>query len=456
MVYKNTNPWIHFLIPLALKKKYYNQSIRYKPEYKIENMSDFANQLTTITHDDDEMESEPVELPPHLQPSSGIQDTDPAEVAATNTENNGLIEEDPSAPNPHGLFFKGVDDLSTRDVKLYIDSYIKPDERFNNREEYAKFDYKLQWINDTSINAIFVSDEGALEALKILSTVPVEEISNSVERPSQPFSDAVKEQIKKDTEGVQLYVRQSLNGDKKVKGARNYSRYYLLHGEPDSTDYVSNKYRNKRRNNYNNRDGDASGAGNSSNDYYASYLKDKEEFDKKSFESNSKPRSRYRERDEINRGPDLITGKNDAIEDLRGLLGYDNGDQDREDQGARTEEGDDNGDEVTFLRKWRSDKYHPSQDLASRLGSNESGYETPDMTRGLPYHDRKPTGPRGSRFSSNRGRRERFGGRGRERASVQASGRRDEEEDLFPSHQNAFKRDADRERSPTRQDAMEQ
>ena len=423
-------------------------------------MSDFANQLTTITHDDDEMESEPVELPPHLQPSSGIQDTDATEGGVYDTENNGVIEEDPSAPNPHGLFFKGVDDLSTRDVKLYIDSYIKPDERFNNREEYAKFDYKLQWINDTSINAIFVSEEGAMDALKILSTVPVEEISNSVERPSQPFSDAVKEQIKKDTEGVQLYVRQAVNGDKKVKGARNYSRYYLLHGEPEPTDYVHN---NRRRNKYNNRrndEDDASGAGSSSNDYYASYLKDKEEFDKTSSKPSYKSRSGYRERDEINRGPDLITGRDDAKEELRGLLGYDNDDQQEEDHAARTEEGD-NDDELTFLRKWRSDKYHPSQDLASRLASNSN--KTQDLATRLGNHNRnKPNGPRGSRFISNRDRRERpiererFGGRGRERTSVRASGRRDEEDDLFPSHQNAFKKDANRDSSPTRPDAMEQ
>jgi hypothetical protein len=42
-----------------------------------------------------------------------------------------------------------------------------------------------------------------------------------------------------------LYIRQSFQSDKKVKNAKEYSRYYLLHGEPERRRFYKRERRDR-------------------------------------------------------------------------------------------------------------------------------------------------------------------------------------------------------------------
>ncbi|KAG7833063.1 hypothetical protein KL943_004511 [Ogataea angusta] len=192
-------------------------------------MSDFATKLTTVVHDDDQMDVEAAELPPHLAHMGEAEQ--PAPSASPERVSTEPEEHDPNELRPGSLLLSGVDELDTRAIKLYIDSFLKPDLKFENREEYARFNYTLEWVNDKKINIVFEQPDAALEALSLLSEVS-DGLSPEQER-------GVMEYISNDPgfndQNVRLSIRQSYWGDRKVKGAKNYSRYYLIHGEPEPT-----------------------------------------------------------------------------------------------------------------------------------------------------------------------------------------------------------------------------
>ncbi|KAH3666467.1 hypothetical protein OGAPHI_003463 [Ogataea philodendri] len=201
-------------------------------------MSDFATKLTTVVHDDDQMEVESAELPPHLVQ---LGHTEPEPASEPLNTSNEPDEHDPSEPRPGCLLLLGVDELDTRAIKLYIDSFLKPDLKFENREEYAKFNYTLEWVNDKSINIVFEQPESALEALKLLSEVS-EGLNPEQERTAMEY---ISDDPNFNDQNVRLSIRQSYYGDRKVKGARNQSRYYLIHGEPEPGQR-QRSYRNRR------------------------------------------------------------------------------------------------------------------------------------------------------------------------------------------------------------------
>ena len=53
------------------------------------------------------------------------------------------------------LHLTGVDDLSTQQIKKYLDYHIKPNYSFTTRKQYAYLEYRLDWINDSEINIVF-------------------------------------------------------------------------------------------------------------------------------------------------------------------------------------------------------------------------------------------------------------------------------------------------------------
>ncbi|GME85820.1 unnamed protein product [Ambrosiozyma monospora] len=237
-------------------------------------MSNFTDQLTTVTHEDEDMqmdlEDEEVvqqsNLPPHLQGQpegiDQIQGNDlyqqQSHLQDQQQQREQDLLQDPTVndPRPNALLLKGVDSLDTKAIKLYIDSILKPDYDFNDREKYAKFNYKLEWVNDESINIVFDQPDGALEALQLLSFVeptpeqqdqnqaniglqsvqepeekqepnlikPSLNIPNTQERAAQPYKKVRMPNEEKSTQdSVHLVIRQSFYGDRKVKNAKVYS-----------------------------------------------------------------------------------------------------------------------------------------------------------------------------------------------------------------------------------------
>lgn len=183
---------------------------------------------------------------------------------------------------PEALHIRGVDNLATENIKAFVDFYVN----YTKNDATGEFEaapelitFRVQWIDDTNVNIVFKTHDDAKSALAALSVFSgpnsVEEsadfsqeyVSSIIqERETKPYNPSIelhrylqnlqkqaetaqdlfeekKEQLDKakaesaemdeDENAVVLYVRQSLQSDRKVKNAAAYSRYYLLHGEPD-------------------------------------------------------------------------------------------------------------------------------------------------------------------------------------------------------------------------------
>lgn len=249
------------------------------------------------------------------------------------------------------LHLKGVDTLSTIQIKKYLDLHIRPGFCFENRHKFAYLDYKINWINDSELNVVFNhkqkpdttvdlksdifeelkggetaaevnledikelkydSSKGALDAIMLLTdfdnirneheefaqlsiadqfaavdqapkleerkcwdlvldnngkviktkaaevfyktfrNVVLGEPLESDESEGAGLKESTQEEFPEDFRVIQLEVRFSTNKDKKVKNAREYSRYYLINGEPDLAERLPPaeenshpKYRNK-------------------------------------------------------------------------------------------------------------------------------------------------------------------------------------------------------------------
>ncbi|AOA62136.1 Hypothetical protein PP7435_CHR2-0450 [Komagataella phaffii CBS 7435] len=132
---------------------------------------------------------------------------------------------------PNAVFIRGVGQLSTSDIKHYLDAHLKEGYTFSTRHLFEDFKYRIQWVNDESVVINFISSEGALKALRLLSTqdLPLHE-----ERLAQPYRRKSKDDGRDtDDDKVILHVRQARTDDKKELNAKAKSRYYLLHGEPE-------------------------------------------------------------------------------------------------------------------------------------------------------------------------------------------------------------------------------
>ncbi|KAM9924303.1 hypothetical protein OXX80_001226 [Metschnikowia pulcherrima] len=186
---------------------------------------------------------------------------------------------------PDAVHVRGVDNLSTAEIEAFVNLYLNHD--YESPEYVAlgePISFRVQWIDDSNANVIFKTHADALSALQRLSeewpgvenstgnavaesplfsqeylAALVEERRARSYAASIPFFrhqkhlkelaegqdlfEAKKAEIEEqkatemeeDGSSVVLYIRQALQSDRKVKNAAAYSRYYLLHGEPDRT-----------------------------------------------------------------------------------------------------------------------------------------------------------------------------------------------------------------------------
>lgn len=103
------------------------------------------------------------------------------------------------------LLISGVDNLSSRDVVEYV-------------ERVAGVRCRIEWVDDSSVVCVFAGEPEALAARELLA----------------PGSDGVVPAATVPYGGdVELVVRVALESDRKRKNAREFSRYYLLNGEPE-------------------------------------------------------------------------------------------------------------------------------------------------------------------------------------------------------------------------------
>lgn len=193
----------------------------------------------------------------------------------------------PETIRPEAIHIRGVDNLSTDDIKAYVDYYINYNVTESMDDEAPVYEqlpydeqshFRVQWINDESVNLAFKTHAEAAAALAKLSVFagpqldgqePPSELTEEYvaqlvqEREGKPYSaiENFKKQISlasrlgdkngeastNDDEGprtVEFFLRLSFQSDRKVKNASAYSRYYLFHGEPDRSAPL---YRNRER-----------------------------------------------------------------------------------------------------------------------------------------------------------------------------------------------------------------
>ncbi|CEP13653.1 hypothetical protein [Parasitella parasitica] len=111
-------------------------------------------------------------------------------------------------PRPTAIFLHGVDDMSTADITKYTDSPLL---------------VKIEWINDSSCNLTFKTEQDALQVAQTLMSQPAAaEIDHRALVPAKPFENHSN-----------LSMRIATDEDVKERGARERSRYYLLHGVDD-------------------------------------------------------------------------------------------------------------------------------------------------------------------------------------------------------------------------------
>lgn len=190
------------------------------------------------------------------------------EELAIEVEYNGTTQ----TLRPEALRLNGVDNLSTEEIKSYVDYYLNYTTSHNaelDKIEYNQipFDeqvtFRVEWIDDSNVNLVFKTNLDNLRALRQLSRDPVEIDDNDPsfineviqERQAKDYNPIIafrssqsllnrlgfkekpkgdqQEDMMEDESSIELRIRQSFQLDRKVKNASQYSRYYLIHGEPE-------------------------------------------------------------------------------------------------------------------------------------------------------------------------------------------------------------------------------
>ena len=102
-------------------------------------------------------------------------------------------------------------------------------------------DAHVQWVDDTSANVVFKDSDLAKRAhiTFLLNPITVEQLIN------EPFTLRTAKQLAS-RPGSMLIVRTAQQGDRKQKGAREASRYYLMHPDQDPTDRMRKEFENTR------------------------------------------------------------------------------------------------------------------------------------------------------------------------------------------------------------------
>ncbi|KAK4147100.1 uncharacterized protein C8A04DRAFT_24894 [Dichotomopilus funicola] len=170
-----------------------------------------------IEMDVDDVHEAPVPTIPAAYTEDLIgEDQEPGEVDEGPNGDDGDISGGDKAVVLYKVHTKGLDTFNPDDVKDYL------------TEHYRTSDLaRVEWIDDTSANFVFRSAPAAQEALVALAAV---EIADPTQLP--PLENLPAKAFSRKPEST-LRVRFAVEADKKVVGAAERSRFYLLHPEYD-------------------------------------------------------------------------------------------------------------------------------------------------------------------------------------------------------------------------------
>lgn len=115
------------------------------------------------------------------------------------------------------MHIRGLDNLTTGDVKKFAQHYF-PTGHIE----------RVEWIDDSSLNLVYSNNEVAGEALRQFSTQELPEDISQL-----PILQCLNAKPFPDNEKISLQVRLAVVGDRKQRGARERSRFYLFNPEHD-------------------------------------------------------------------------------------------------------------------------------------------------------------------------------------------------------------------------------
>ncbi|OAP63648.1 hypothetical protein AYL99_02875 [Fonsecaea erecta] len=174
---------------------------------------------------DDEFQLEEGEEPSFV-PSSAPAVTDSSNLIPA------IYTEDPALePQWNKVHIRGVDDMHTNDILAFVHDHFSE----------VGDNVHVQWIDDTSANICFNDSDTAKRAhLAFLATpITIDELANN------PFDLRAAKQLAS-RPGSMLVIRVSQQGDRKKKGARDASRYYLMHPDQDPTERMRKEFESSR------------------------------------------------------------------------------------------------------------------------------------------------------------------------------------------------------------------
>ena len=137
-------------------------------------------------------------------------------IALSDDSKTQLADITSEQPTPHKVHLRGVDDLTTDDIKAYA-TECYPDEACK----------RIEWINDTSVNIVYETPAIAMKGLAHLTADGVMEATVIPElqlRIAKSYSARPEAPLK---------VRTALFTDQKPKRAYEASRFYMMHPEHD-------------------------------------------------------------------------------------------------------------------------------------------------------------------------------------------------------------------------------
>ncbi|KAI9706264.1 MAG: hypothetical protein M1820_004839 [Bogoriella megaspora] len=152
----------------------------------------------------------------------GLDDDFSVFEAPNATQTNGTsvnaISSDPTIadPAPAKVHIRGLDELTTTDIKDYVAQYYPSDDFV-----------RIEWIDDTSANVVYETPEaalGALSALSDLNAADVQTVNVLQPRKARPIPSHPD---------TALEVRQAFVTDIKKPRAHEASRFYLFNPEHD-------------------------------------------------------------------------------------------------------------------------------------------------------------------------------------------------------------------------------
>ncbi|RPA86382.1 hypothetical protein BJ508DRAFT_411106 [Ascobolus immersus RN42] len=162
-----------------------------------------------------------------------LDDAPALETVPTGTTDNGeatMEVDDADKITPEKIYVHGVDEMSTEQVENWAYKALKEVEQIGKIK-------KVEWIDDSSCNLVF---ETATEATLALDALAEGEITPEQKSDPRAMRAAIRSESHPDS---RLSIRVARESDRKIKGARERSRYYLFNPEADRIEQMERRKR---------------------------------------------------------------------------------------------------------------------------------------------------------------------------------------------------------------------